>query len=154
MKVDKARLEFLKKDAVQGFTRYLGLIPVSLEPGAFVTRLKLQKRHLQQDGFAHAGLIATMADHTAGYASFSMVPENRRILTIEYKISYLQPASGEYLECHGHVTKPGNSILFTEAEVYSVSGKNKKLVAKAMHTMASVPVARIARTAKPAKTDD
>jgi len=146
MKANMARLEYLKKDAVQGFTKYLGLVPVSLEPGAFVTRLKLQKHHLQQDGFAHAGLIATMADHTAGYASFSLVPEGRRILTIEYKINYLQPASGEYLECHGHVTKPGKSILFTEAEVYSVSGKNRKLVAKAMHTMASVPAAKIART--------
>ena len=149
MKVDRARLEYLKKDAVQGFTRYLGLVPVSLEPGAFVTRLKLQKRHLQQDGFAHAGLIATMADHTAGYASFSLVPQNRRILTIEYKINYYQPAAGEYLECRGHVTKPGNSILFTEAEVYSISGKNRKLVARAMHTMASVPVAKVARTSTP-----
>ena len=147
MKIDKARLEFLKKDAVQGFTKYLGLVPVSLEPGAFITRLKLQKHHLQQDGFAHAGLIATMADHTAGYASFSLAPESRRILTIEYKINYFQPAAGEYLECRGHVTKPGKNILFTEAEIYSVSGKKKTLVAKAMHTMASVPVAKITRTA-------
>ena len=149
MKIDKARLEFLKKDAVQGFTKYLGLVPVSLEPGAFVTRLKLQKHHLQQDGFAHAGLIATMADHTAGYAGFSLVPESRRILTIEYKINYFQPASGEYLECHGRVTKPGKNILFTEAEVYSVSGKKKNLVARAMHTMASVPVDKTARIAAP-----
>jgi uncharacterized protein (TIGR00369 family) len=152
MNINKARLEYLKNDAIQGFTKYLGLKPVSLKPGTFVTRLKLEKRHCQQDGFAHAGLIATMADHTAGYASFSLIPETRRILTIEYKINYFQPADGEYLECHGHVTKPGNSILFTEAEVYSVSGKKKTLVAKAMHTMASVPVAKVARTAsaKPA----
>jgi uncharacterized protein (TIGR00369 family) len=147
MNVDKARLEYLKKDAIQGFTKYLGLKPVSLKPGAFVTRLKLEKRHCQQDGFAHAGLIATMADHTAGYASYSLVPDTRRILTIEYKINYFQPADGEYLECYGHVTKPGNNVLFSEAEVYSVSGKKKTLVAKAMHTMASVPVAKVARIA-------
>jgi uncharacterized protein (TIGR00369 family) len=148
MNVDKARLEYLKKDAIQGFTKYLGLKAVSLKPGAFVTRLKLERRHCQQDGFAHAGLIATMADHTAGYASYSLVPDTRRILTIEYKINYFQPAAGEYLECHGHVTKPGTNVLFTEAEVYSVSGKNRKLVAKAMHTMASVPLAKIARVVK------
>ncbi|MEI6186720.1 MAG: PaaI family thioesterase [Dehalococcoidia bacterium] len=145
MKAAQARLEFLKKDAVQGFTRYLGLVPVSLESGTFITRLKLLKRHCQQDGFAHAGLIATMADHTAGYASYSLVPENRRVLTIEYKINYFQPAAGEYLECRGHVTKPGRNILFTEAEVYSVSGKTRKLVARAMHTMASVPAGKISR---------
>jgi len=147
MKVEKAKLEYLKKDAVQGFTKYLGLVTVSLQPGVFITRIKLQKHHLQQDGFAHAGLIATMADHTAGYASFSLVPEGRRILTIEYKINYFQPADGEYLECHSRVTKPGRNILFTEADVYSVSGKRKKLVARAMHTMASVPASKIARDA-------
>ena len=139
MKVEKARLEFLKKDAVQGFIEYIGLIPVSLKPGKCITRLKLKKEHFQQDGFAHAGLIATMADHTAGYASYSLVPESQRILTIEYKINYLQPATGEFLECRAWVLKPGKQILITEAEVYSVEGGVKTLVAKAMHTMASIP---------------
>jgi len=141
--VKKARLEFLKKDAVQGFIKYIGLTAVSLEPGKFTTRLKLEKRHFQQDGFAHAGLIATMADHTAGYASYSLVPESQRILTIEYKINYLKPASGEFLECRAWVLKPGKQILFTEAEVYSVRGDAKTLVAKAMHTMASVPKGKL-----------
>jgi uncharacterized protein (TIGR00369 family) len=149
MKIDRARLDYLKKDAVQGFTRYLGLVPLSLKPGEFITRIRLQKRYFQQDGFAHAGLIATMADHTAGYASFSLVPKDRRILTIEYKINYFQPADGEYLECRGRVTKPGKNILFTEAEVFSVAGTNRKLVARAMHTMASVPASRVSKRSDP-----
>ena len=143
MKVEKDRLEFLKKDAVQGFTAYIGLIPVSLKPGEFITQLKLEKHHFQQDGFAHAGLIATMADHTAGYASYSLVPQSQRILTIEYKISYLQPADGELLECRAWVLKPGKRILFTEAEVYSIKDDVKTLVAKALHTMASVSIDRM-----------
>lgn len=139
MKAERARLEFLKKDAVRGFTEYIGLIPVSLEPGQFITRLKLEKRHFQQDGFAHAGVIATMADHTAGYASYSLIPQSHRILTVEYKIAYLQPATGEFLECRAWVLKPGKRILFTEADVFSIKGDVRILVAKALHTMASVP---------------
>jgi len=139
MRIEKSRLEFLKKDAVQGFSKYIGLIPVSLKPGKFITRLKLEKRHFQQDGFGHAGLIATMADHTAGYASYSLIPESQRILTIEYKINYLKPATGEFLECRAWVLKPGKQILFTEAEVYSIRDDVTTLVAKASHTMASVP---------------
>ena len=38
MRIERGRLEFLKKDAVQGFTEYVGLVPVSLKPGKFVTR--------------------------------------------------------------------------------------------------------------------
>jgi len=66
----------------------------SLPPGKFTTRLKLEKRHLQQDGFAHAGLVAAMADHTAGHAGFSVAPADRRILTMEYEISYFRPGCG------------------------------------------------------------
>jgi len=139
MKVTKARLEFLKKDAVQGFPKYIGLTSVSLKPGKFITRVKIAKRHLQQDGFVHAGVLATMADHTAGYASYSLVPERQRILTVEYKINYLRPATGEFLECRARVLKTGKQILITEAEVYSLKGDAETLVAKAMHTMTSVP---------------
>ena len=131
MKVDKDRLNQLKRDAIQGFVKYIGLKAVSLSPGKFTTRLKLEKRHLQQDGFAHAGLIAAMADHTAGYASFSMAPANRRILTMEYKISFFRPAAGDCLECRGHVIKAGRQILFTQADVYALKGKEKILVDRA-----------------------
>ena len=91
----RQRFEDLMRDAVQGFTAHCGLTPVSLEPGRFVTRVDLRDHHLQQDGFVHAGLIATLADHTAGYAAYSLVAENRRILTVEYKINFLNPARGE-----------------------------------------------------------
>ena len=145
MKVDKNRLEFLKKDAVQGFTKTIGLTPISLKPGEFTTRIKLEKHLCQQDGFVHAGVIAAMADHSAGYACYSLIPESHRILTVEFKISYFRPASGEYLECKARVSKPGKQILFTEAEVYSVKGEIKTLIARAMHTMASVPKEKIAK---------
>ena len=143
MKVDKDRLNQLKRDAIQGFVKYIGLKAVSLTPGKFTTRLKLEKRHLQQDGFAHAGLVAAMADHTAGYAGFSMAPADRRILTMEYKISYFRPAAGDCLECKGHVIKAGRQVLFTQADVYAVKGGEKTLVARAMHTMSAVPVEKM-----------
>jgi len=139
MEKTRDRLQTLKEDAVQGFTALCGLEPVSLEPGRFVTRVTVRDCHLQQDGFVHAGVIATMADHTAGYASFSLVPPDRRILTVEYKINFLVPASGDYLECRARVIKPGKTLLVAESEVYAVRDDKEALVAKAMLTMAAVP---------------
>jgi len=136
---DNERLGFIKKDAVQGFTRFCGLEVVSIEPGVCVTRVKLVDHHLQQDGFVHAGLIAMMADHTSGYSAFTLVPPDRRILTIEYKINFLKPAFGDYLECQGKVIKPGKHTLVCESEVFSVRDGKKELAAKAMLTMAAVP---------------
>ena len=143
MKADKKRFEYLKKDAVQGFTAHIGLIPVSMSSGKFVTRVRMYKNLAQQDGFAHAGLIATLADHTAGYATFTLVPANRRILTIEFKINYLKPAAGEFVECRARVIKPGKQILVAEAEIFSVTGKKEYMVAKALLTMASVPAEKV-----------
>ena len=143
MKSETDRLRFLAADAVQGFTAHCGLEPVSLEPGRFVTRVRIRGCHLQQDGFVHAGLIATMADHTAGYASFSLVPPDRRILTVEYKINFLSPASGDYVECRSRVIKPGKTLLVTESEVYAVRGDEEALTAKALLTMAVVPQEKV-----------
>jgi len=136
---DRKNLKLLTQDAVQGFTEYIGLIPVEIAPGKFITRVKLRKHHFQQDGFVHAGLIATLADHTAGYASYTLVPRTRRILTIEYKINFLKPALGDFLECRARVIKPGKQILVAESEIFCLNRKTETLVAKALLTMASVP---------------
>jgi len=143
MDQEKDRLAILSEDAVQGFTAHCGLEAVSLEAGRFVTRVHIRDVHLQQDGFVHAGLIATMADHTAGYASFSLVPPDRRILTVEYKINFLSPASGDYLECRSRVIKSGKTLLVTESDVYAVKGDEEGLVAKALLTMAAVPQEKV-----------
>lgn len=128
---------------MQGFTELIGLKPVSMKPGKFVTRVKMAKHLAQQDGFAHAGLLATMVDHTAGYAAFTLAPEDHRILTVEYKINYLKPVSGEIIECRAKVLKPGKQIMVCEAEIFSVQGRKKLLCAKALLTMASVPKGRV-----------
>ncbi len=143
MKSKKDRLAFLKADAVQGFTAYCGMIPVSIDKGRFVTRVMLEDHHLQQDGYAHAGLIATLADHTAGYASFTLVPECQRILTVEYKINFLNLAKGDYLECRAEVIKQGKHLLVAESCVYAIDKGVETLVAKALLTMAAVPSEKV-----------
>ncbi len=138
MEVERDRLEFLKKDAVQGFTEYIGLVPVSLKPGEFITQLKLEKRHFQQDGFAHAGVIATMADHTGGGAGGTLVKEGETVLTVEFKINFLRPALGDRLRCSAKVLKAGRTIIVSESEVFAVKDGAEKLAAKATVTLAVV----------------
>ena len=99
------------------------------------TELAIQRKHLQQDGFVHAGVLATIADHTAGAAAGTLVTENDRVLTIEFKINLLRPAKGERLKCRAQVLKPGKTITVAESEVQSVSGEQTTLVAKATVTL-------------------
>ncbi|KIX15787.1 thioesterase [Dethiosulfatarculus sandiegensis] len=138
--LDPQRKEYLKRDFGQGFPKDIGLIVLDAAWGKFETVLEIQPRHSQQDGFVHAGVLATMADHTMGYAAYTVAPLNGRILTIEYKINYLRPAKGKQLYCLGQVVKPGKSVIPCRAEIFSRDqDRESMLCAVALGTMTSVP---------------
>lgn len=143
--MDDGRQEFLKADYRRGFPAFCGFEVDTVEDGRFETRLAVQPEHLQQDGFVHAGVIATMADHTAGYAAYTTVSENHRILSIEFKINYFKPATGETLVCKSQVINRGKTIIVSESEVFSRSDAEEKRVAKATVTLMAVPAEKLAR---------
>ena len=112
--------------------------------GECETHLDLLPEHRQQDGFAHAGLLGTMADHTAGYAAFTLVSEAFRILSIEFKITFFKPAVGDLLICRAQVIKPGRTIIVAESELFTKPESEEKLVAKAMVTLMAVKAVSMA----------
>jgi uncharacterized protein (TIGR00369 family) len=130
--------DHLREHFSQGFPAFCGFEVTSVGDGLFESSLQVGVQHRQQDGFVHAGVLATMADHTAGYASFTTVSEEFRILTVEFKINYLRPALGPLLVCRARVINSGRRIKVAEAEVYSVDGGVEKLAAKGMFTQMAV----------------
>lgn len=120
------------------FITDLGIEAVSFEPGACETALTLQRRQLQQDGFVHAGVQATIADHTAGAAAATLIGPDEMILSAEFKINLLRAARGERLTCSARVLKPGNQLTVVESEVFCHQGEERKLVSKATVTLAVI----------------
>lgn len=143
MELTQERIEFLKKDFERGFVSFCKIRAKAVRPGYFESFVDILECHRQQDGFIHAGLMATMADHTAGYAAFSLVPEDHRILTVEFKINFLRPAFGDQLVCQSQIIRPGAQILVGESMVFDIKGDSRKEVARALVTLASVPVERL-----------
>jgi uncharacterized protein (TIGR00369 family) len=106
----------------------------------------------QQHGFAHAGVLMTLADHTCGGAAASTVPDGRDVITIENKIAFLRPAAGSRLVCRAQVLRTGKTLVFVEAEVFVEEGEGEKLVAKASSTLAVTPLrAETAAGGKPSR---
>ncbi len=134
------RYEFLKEDYSQGFPAFCGFEVTEVAEGRFTSRLAVRPGHRQQDGFVHAGVIATMADHTAGYSAYTIVPDTIRILTIEFKINYFKPAVGDLLICRSRVVNRGSRIIVAESEISAGSAGRKKLVSKATVTLMPVPL--------------
>lgn len=124
----------------------LGIEPVAAGEGRVTTVLPLARRHLQHTGQVHAGVMASMADHTMGAAGQTMAAEGFWIITAELKTSLLRPGKGVRLVCEAWVVKPGRTLTFTEAEVFAEAGDGARtLVMKASATMALVPAERPAR---------
>ncbi|MEZ4525565.1 MAG: PaaI family thioesterase [Desulfobacterales bacterium] len=141
--MDEKRIRMLKKDFAQGFPAWCGFEVKEAGDGIFETFLHIRQEHRQQDGFVHAGVMATMADHTAGYSAFTTVSEDFRILTIEFKINFFKPATGDMLICRSKVINRGKTVIVSESEVFSVSGSQEKMVSKATVTLMAVPVSVI-----------
>ncbi len=122
------------------FVANLGIRLVSLGSGTCETELAVEPRHLQQDGFVHAGVQATMADHTAGGAAATIIEPDHIVLTVEFKINLLRAAKGDRLTCRSKVLKPGSRLIVVESEVQCENDGTSILVSKTTASIATVRV--------------
>jgi uncharacterized protein (TIGR00369 family) len=118
------------------FIREMGVELAMMEDGWCETRLVPERRHRQQHGLIHAGVMATMCDHTAGCAARGVVGMDQDVLTVEFKINFLRPAVADRLRCRSQVLRAGKTLVICESEVYADNNSQEKLVAKATVTLA------------------
>ncbi len=120
------------------FIQHLGIQLDDFGPGWCETSMQIRPEHLQHHDLLHAGVVATIADHSAGMASGTLCPPDKAVLTAEYKINLLRPGVGESIRCRADVLKPGKTLTIVESQVWVVEGDSEKLIAKMMATMALV----------------
>lgn len=137
------RLKFLEKDYRNGFIEFCGFQVAKIEKGLLESTLKIGENHKTQDNFIHAGLIATMSDHSAGYAAYTLVPENIRILTIEFKINFLKPAYGNALKCKSEIISQGRQIIVAQSTVSDVRDTYEKVVSTSTVTLMAVAAEKL-----------
>ena len=123
-----------------------GIVFVDCGPGWCEAAVTMSPRHLQHTGVPHAGVIATIADHTAGAAAMTLADAGWFVLTTNLNVSLLRGLAAERLVCRAGVVKPGRSVSFAEATVEAeLEGGERKLVARASVTLSVLRLER-ART--------
>jgi uncharacterized protein (TIGR00369 family) len=117
----------------------MGLIGAELcrvEPGMIEINLPYRSDLAQQYGYLHAGIVTTIADSACGYAAFSLMPPNSKVLSVEFKVNLLRPAMGEAFLAHAEVLKSGRTLTVVRADVFAVTAADQKqLVATMLATM-------------------
>lgn len=111
--VERTRHSF----SAQNIMALLGAELASVEPGFCEIQLPFRDDLTQQDGFFHAGVTSTIADSAGGYAGFTLMPTQSRVLTVEFKINLLRPAAGRRMIAKGRVVRAGRSLTFTEVTI-------------------------------------
>ncbi len=119
--------------AKQPFSALLGTELAALSPGKVDLQLVLKPEHLQQNGFAHGGVVSYLADNALTFAGGTamQVP----VVTSEFKINYVRPAVGERLVARATADAVSKTQAVCRCEVFAVKDGAEKLCALAQGTI-------------------
>ena len=118
----------------QPFSRLVGAKLASFSEKEVVLELPIKEKLLQQNGFVHGGVVSYAADNALTFAGGSALGPS--VLTSEYKINYLKPASGKLLRARAEVIQVSKRQAVCRCEVFAVSGdQSETLCAVAQGTI-------------------
>ena len=121
--------------ARQGAMKLIGAAMTELAPGYCAITIQPHPEILQQHGYVHAGIVATLVDSAGGFAGFTLFPAASSVLTVEFKLNLLAPATGDRLVAEGFVVKPGRTLVITRGEVHAERDGQRTLVALMQQTL-------------------
>jgi len=123
-------IEYLRKIMTgelpaSGMVQLLGLKLVEVGEGRAVFTVQPDERHYNGLGIAHGGLAATLLDSALGCAINAMMPAGKIFTTLEMKINYVRPITGERgeLRCEANMIHAGGRVATAEGRITDEDGK-------------------------------
>ena len=111
--------------ARQGMMTHLGVRLLAVKEGHVELALSYSDKLTQQQGGFHGGAIGALADIAGGYAALTVAPEGMEVVTVEYKINFLNSLQGGEIRAMGKVLKAGRRVIVTSAEVVHIDADGK-----------------------------
>ncbi len=126
--------------AKQGIMKLLGAEVLEVGEGRCVIEVPYSDELTQQQRYFHGAVAGAIGDSAGGYAALTLAPEDREVLTVEYKINFLAPAWGEKLVARGQVLTAGRRLFVCKAEVVAISAEGEETHCAALQqTVATAP---------------
>ena len=121
--------------------KVMGLIGARLlivEPGVVEIDVPMRVDLTQQDGFMHAGIVTAALDSACGYAAYTLMPADSSVLSVEFKVNLLAPATGDLITARAEVKRYGKTLTVCTADAVA----DGKICATMLATMMSLPEKR------------
>jgi uncharacterized protein (TIGR00369 family) len=136
--------------ANQAVNATIGATLAAVRPGEVMISLPFAQRLTQQNGFLHAGVVATIADSACGYAAMTLAPLGHNPLTVEFKINLLAPARGDHFEARARILRNGKTLTIAQADVFALTeSRTEDLIATLLETVIVRPIRTNQKQAKP-----
>lgn len=104
-----------------------------MEPGTAEVAVDLDDHLLQQNGFAHGGVIGYLVDNALTFAGGSVLGAG--VLTQGYTLNYVRPGVGERLVARATVVHRSRRQAVCRCDVFAVDGDDERLCATSMGTI-------------------
>jgi uncharacterized protein (TIGR00369 family) len=117
------------------FAVLLGAELLEYGDGKVSLSVPIVQQLLQHHGFVHGAVIGFLADSACAWAAASIVGD---VVTSEYKVNLIAPATGSRLVARGEVIKSTGRQVICRADVFSEKDDVMKMVATALATIAKL----------------
>lgn len=122
--------------ASQPFSELVGAELTAFSPGYVELTIQITPQLKQQHGFVHGGLISYAADNALTFVGGSVL--GPAVVTSEYKINYLRPATGNELIAKATVVYSSKTQAVCRCDLYVVREGKENLCAVSQGTIARI----------------
>jgi uncharacterized protein (TIGR00369 family) len=126
----------------QALMATLGVSIAHVAPGEVHLTMPYSPALCQQNGYLHAGTLASLADSANGYAAYTLAPVDTDVLAVEFKINLLAPARAPDFLARGRVLRAGRTLTVCSADVFAIEGTARSLIATMLSTIIVRPQRR------------
>jgi uncharacterized protein (TIGR00369 family) len=121
----------------RGFNAWLNLQLIAAGDGKCAISLDVTEDMRQHHGFAHGGIVGTLADIATSWAAASTAGD---VVTANYSLQLMGPANENRLVAEGEVIKRGPRNVSAQCKVFTLDeAERKKLIAVSLASLAVVP---------------
>ena len=120
----------------QGLMQTMNAQLIEVEKGQVKIICEFSEALTQQYGFFHAGVVTSLMDSACGYAALTLMPPDKEVLTVEFKVNFLKHANTAKIIATGTVLQSVKNLTICEGYVFDET--KTKLLAKMTATMIAV----------------